>query len=117
MIQDGTMGVDSLAALSRLHEPLFQPQLLVYALSSNLERPLLLSDSGTVVTAGQFRDLTSQYLQAFAAIGLLKGDRIAILSSNRPEVLYVTAACLLGQFVLVPPHPGGSPTDILYMIS
>jgi len=117
MIQDGTMGVDSLAALSRLHEPLFQPQLLVNALSSNLERPLLLSDSGTVVTAGQFRDLTSQYLQAFAAIGLLKGDRIAILSSNRPEVLYVTAACLLGQFVLVPLHPAGSPNDTLHMIT
>jgi fatty-acyl-CoA synthase len=107
---------DSTDSLPSLHEPLFQPQLLVHALSSNLDRPLLLSDSGTIVTAGQFRDSTSQYLQAFVAIGLLKGDRIAILSSNRPEVLYVTAACLLGQLVLVPLHPAGSLDDILHMI-
>lgn len=35
---------------------------------------------------------------------------------NRPEVLYITAACLLNEYVLVPLHPIGSLGDHLYVV-
>jgi fatty-acyl-CoA synthase len=99
----------------RLYQGKFQPQVLVHGLSYDLERPLLHCDNKTI-TAGEFRDLTSQYCQAFGAAGMGKGARIAILSGNRSEVLCVTAACLIGQFVLVPLHPASSQDDLLLAI-
>jgi fatty-acyl-CoA synthase len=90
--------------------------LLVRGLSHDLQRPLLHDQHGRTITAGEFRDLTSQYCQALALAGLVEGDRIAVLCGNRPEVLLVAAACLLGRYVLVPIYPGGSPDDLLYVI-
>jgi fatty-acyl-CoA synthase len=103
-------------AISGLYQGKFQPDFLVHGLSYDLQRPLLHDEHGRTITAGGFRDLTSQYCQALARAGMVKGDRIAVLSGNRPEVLLVTAACLLGQYVIVPIHPGGSVDDLLYVI-
>jgi fatty-acyl-CoA synthase len=103
-------------AVSTLYQSKFQPDFLVHGLSYDLQRPLLHDEDGRTITAGEFRDLTSQYCQALALAGLAKGDRIAVLSGNRPEVLVVAAACLLGQYVIVPIYPGGSPDDLLYVI-
>jgi fatty-acyl-CoA synthase len=108
---------DAAEGYPELHQGRFQPHLLVHGLSYDLERPLLHCEDGRIITAGEFRDLTSQYVQAFAKAGMVKGDRIAILSGNRPEVLCVTAACLIGQFVLVPLHPAGSQDDLLFVIA
>jgi len=55
----------------RLYQGKFQPQALVHGLSYDLERPLLHCDNKTI-TAGEFRDLTSQYCQAFGAAGMGK---------------------------------------------
>jgi fatty-acyl-CoA synthase len=99
-----------------LYEGRFQPHLLVHGLSYGLDRPLLILEDGTVITAGQFRDLLSRYVRAFAQHGLGKGDCVAVLSANRPEVLCVTAACLIGQQVLVPLHPAGGLDDLAYAI-
>jgi len=103
-------------AASRLYRARFQPDFLVRGLSHDLQRALLYDQSRRTVTAGEFRDLTSQYCQALALAGLAKGDRVAVLSGNRPEVLVVAAACLLGQYVIVPIYPGGSLDDLLYVI-
>jgi len=110
------MTVDEKTTAAELHQPLFQPHLLVSALRYDLKRPLLHLDDGKTITVGEFGEFTSQYLQAFIACGLQPGARIAILSANRPEVLYVTAACLIGKYVLVPLHPAGALDDLLYMI-
>ena len=77
------MTVGEKTAAAKLHEPLFQPHLLVSALRYDLKRPLLHLDDGKTITVGEFAELTSQYVQAFGACGLLPGARIAILTENR----------------------------------
>ena len=93
-------------AASRLYRGRFQPDFLVRGLSHDLQRALLHDQSGRPITAGEFRDLTSQYCQALALAGLAKGDRVAVLSGNRPEVLVVAAALLEAPVValLLEPH-------------
>ncbi|MGF6899859.1 AMP-binding protein [Paraburkholderia sp. GAS348] len=98
------------------YQGIFQPQLLVHALSYNLDRPFLHYGDDQIMTAGDYRDLVSQYLQSLRVLGLARGARIGVLSANRPEVLAVTGACLLGEYVLVPMHPLASLEDHQYAI-
>src|SRR5882757_11024975 len=100
-----------------LYQGVFQPQVLVHALSYDLERPFLYYGDGEMLTARAYRDLVSQFLQALHSLGLKRGARIGVLSANRPEVLCVTGACLLGEYVMVPMHPLGSLEDHLHVVN
>ncbi|NGY06992.1 AMP-binding protein [Solimonas terrae] len=104
------------AAGTELYQGAYQPQILVHALSYDLDRPLIYVGE-QVISARAFRDLVSQYLQALQSLGLGRGAKIGVLASNRPEVLCITSACLLGEFVLVPLHPLGSLDDHSYLIA
>ena len=99
-----------------LHRVQFTPDLLVRALGRDVDRTVIRLADGATISAADFRDATSRYCQALESLGLPKGARIGILSRNRPEVLYVTAACLLNQYVMVPLHPIGSLDDHLYAV-
>lgn len=101
---------------SALHRPRFTPDMLVRALDLDLDRVVIRVADGAAISAASFRDATSRYCQALQALGLPAGARLAILSRNRPEVLYFTAACLLNQYVMVPLHPIGSLDDHLYVV-
>jgi fatty-acyl-CoA synthase len=99
-----------------LHADLFGPHLLANALNATVDRPFIYMSDGRVLTVGAVRDLTSRYAQAFTGYGIGGGTRIALLSANRPEVLFVgNAASLLGACV-VPLHPMGSLEDYLYVV-
>lgn len=98
------------------HQGVFQPHLLVQALNHDLDRKVLHCPDGRVLSAGEVRDEVSRYVQAIAALGLGPGTRIGILSGNRPEVLHISHAAMLGQCVLTALHPLGSLDDHLYMI-
>jgi fatty-acyl-CoA synthase len=100
----------------RVHRGLFTPDMLVRALKGDLDRTVVRLADGTTISAAAFRDATSRYCQALRSLGLPTGARIGILSRNRPEVLYLTAACLLNQYVMVPLHPVGSLDDHVYVI-
>jgi fatty-acyl-CoA synthase len=100
-----------------IYQGVFQPQILVHTLSHDLERPFLHYGEDQVLSAGGFRDLISRFQQAFHALGLRKGARIGILSANKPEVLGVTGASLLNEYVLVPMHPLGSLDDHAYVVT
>jgi fatty-acyl-CoA synthase len=100
----------------RLHQGLFTPDMMVRALSRDLDRTVIHVVDGTTISAAAFRDATSRYCQALQSLGLPLGARIGILSRNRPGVLYLTAACLLNQYVMVPLHPVGSLDDHVYVI-
>jgi fatty-acyl-CoA synthase len=99
-----------------LYQMAFQPQLLVNALDQLPGRPTLIMEDGRVFTAGQVRDITSQYCQALAQQGLAKGSVVAILSGNRPEVVHAQHACMLDELVSVPLHPKGALDDYLYIL-
>jgi fatty-acyl-CoA synthase len=100
----------------RLHRSQFTPDMVVSVLNRDLDRTVIRLADGANITAAEFRDVTSRFCQALASLGLGAGARIGILSRNRPEVLYLTVACLLSQYVMVPLHPIGSLNDHLYVL-
>lgn len=98
-----------------LHRPLFVPDVLANALSQDASRPLLQIEGGDLLSVGDVRDATSQYIQALQGLGLGKGSRIGLLSSNLPEVLYLANAVQLSAAVYVPMHPLGGFDDHLFV--
>lgn len=94
----------------KLHSMPLMPDLIIDGLNHYDERPCLyLGD--TVVTYAQLRERTSQYVQALKSIGLGVGSRIAVISGNRPEVLYNMAASSLTGCCMTALHPLGSLDD------
>jgi acyl-coenzyme A synthetase/AMP-(fatty) acid ligase len=70
------MPSDSATPHPRLHQGVFQPHLLVHALSHDLDRPVLYTDDDHVLTARDLRECASRYYQALASYGLEPGTRI-----------------------------------------
>jgi fatty-acyl-CoA synthase len=98
-----------------LHTGVFFPDLLVSALRRSPGRPAVcLGDE--VLTAGQFGEQVSRYAQAYAALGIRPGTATAMLSANRPEVLYTTGANMLSATRNTPLHPLGSLEDHAYVL-
>jgi fatty-acyl-CoA synthase len=98
-----------------LYKGVYQPQLLVHALTQRPERPVVHLEDGTVVTARELKDATSRYCQALSYIGLQQQARVGILAGNQLEVLHVTNASMLNQLVCVPLYPRGSLDDWAYI--
>ncbi|MEO6092387.1 MAG: AMP-binding protein [Novosphingobium sp.] len=99
-----------------LHRPLYTADLLVNALNTGGDRPLLNLLGGPTLTVRQVREETSRFVQAFAALGVGKGTRVGLISRNRPEVLHVSHAVQLLGAIYVPLHPIGGLADHLLVI-
>jgi fatty-acyl-CoA synthase len=98
-----------------LHRGVALPDLLVAALDRHPDRPAVyLGDQ--VLTGAQVRDEMSRYAQAYAARGLGKGSGVAMLSPNRPEVLFAMGANMLSACRATPLHPLGSLDDHAYVV-
>jgi fatty-acyl-CoA synthase len=100
-----------------LHRPLYVPDLLVNALSQDPTRPLLQLLGGPMLTVGQVRDETSQFVQALSSLGVKAGTRVGVLSANRPEVLHVGHAAQLLAAINIPMHPLSGVADHLHVIT
>jgi len=99
-----------------LHRPLYVPDLLVNALNQSPNRPFLQLAGGPTLTVREVRDATSQYVQALQSLGVKAGSRIATLSSNRPEVLYVANSVQILAAIGVPMHPLAGLADHLHVV-
>jgi len=99
-----------------LHRPLYLPDLLANALNQTPRRPLIQLAGGPMLTVGDVRDATSQFMQALASLGVGRGSRIATLSTNRPEVLHVFHSTQLLAAVGLPMHPLAGPADHLHVL-
>ena len=102
--------------MSRLHHPIYAPELLVNALNQDPTRPLLKLLSGERLTVGDVRDGTSQYIQVFESLGIKQGSRVGLLSSNKPEVLLIANAVQISAAIYVPMHPLGGLKDHLHVV-
>jgi fatty-acyl-CoA synthase len=100
-----------------LHRPQYVPDLLVHALNQTPDRPLLQLAGGPMLTVGEVRDATSQFVQALRSLGVGPGSRVATLSTNRPEVLHVGHSIQLLAAVAVPMHPLAGLADHLYVLT
>ena len=103
--------------LEALHRPLYVPDVLVNALSQDPTRPLLQLIDGPLLTVGDVRDATSQFVQALRSLGVSAGSRVGILSANRPEVLHVGHAIQLLAAIAIPMHPLAGAADHLHAVT
>jgi fatty-acyl-CoA synthase len=89
-------------------------QMIVDGLNRFDERPCFhLGD--TIASYRQVRERTSQFIQALASKGVGQGSPVAVLSANRPEVLYNMAAMMIRGCRGTPLHPLGSLDDHAYV--
>ena len=96
------------------HQPLM-PHLLIDGLNRYNDEPCLyLGDK--VATYKDVRESASQMVQALQSKGMGVGSRIAIISTNRPEVLSNIAAMQLNGCIGTPLHPLGSIDDHAYVL-
>ena len=94
-----------------LHAPLSLGEILLPALLRDPGQPALILEDGTVVTRGEMAQAAAGYLAALDHAGLRAGDRVGVLSRNRPEVVYLCNALALANLCVVPLHPMGSIAD------
>lgn len=100
---------------SELYSPALMPHLLIDGLNRYDDEPcLFLGDK--VASYKDVRESTSQMVQALNKLGLDRGKRIAVISTNRPEVLANIAAMQLAGCIGSPLHPMGSLDDHAYVI-
>jgi acyl-CoA synthetase (AMP-forming)/AMP-acid ligase II len=103
------------AITPELHRGAHIPDLLVAALDRNPDKPAVyLGDQ--VLTGRQVRDQISCYAQAFADRGLGRGSTVAMLSANRPEVLFTMGANMVTGCRTTALHPLGSVDDHAYVL-
>jgi fatty-acyl-CoA synthase len=69
-----------------------------------------------LISYHELQQQISRYAQALAGLGLARGDRVGLLSSNRVEVIYVNYALSMLGCCLVPMHPKGSLRDHAYVV-
>ena len=100
---------------NEIHAPMLTPRVMFEALHRYHDRPCLVMGE-RVVTYSDMRRSTSRYMQALASKGLTKGSRIAVLSGNRPEVLFNSAASTMAGCCSTALHPLGSLDDHAYIL-
>jgi fatty-acyl-CoA synthase len=98
-----------------VHNPPLLPHLIIDGLSRNDDKPCLhLGD--TIATYRDVREQTSRFVQALQSKGLGPGSRVAIISGNRPEVLYNLSAMQIAGCCGTALHPMGSLDDHAYVL-
>ena len=107
------MSMDGL--LEAAHEPVFVPHLLLAGLQHSKDSPCVYLGE-RVLTGREVSEQISCYAQAFATVGLTQGSRIAMLSPNRPEVLFAMGANMVTGCRTSALHPLGSLDDHAYVI-
>jgi fatty-acyl-CoA synthase len=90
--------------------------LMVAALKRHKDKPVMhLGD--THLTGGEVAEQMSRYVQAFEALGAGGDTGGALLSLNRPEVLFIIGAGQTQGFRRTSLHPLGSADDHAYVIN
>jgi fatty-acyl-CoA synthase len=109
------MSEPTAASTDDLHRGVFLPNLLVSALRRDQQKPgIYLGDE--VLTRGQLAERISRFAQAYATQGVAQGSGVAMLSTNRPEVLYATGAYMMTGARTTSLHPLGSFEDHAYVL-
>lgn len=91
--------------------------MMITALSRDPDRAVIMfEDTGRVVTAREYQETVSQYVQVLRSLGISEGARVGVLSKNRPEVLFMIGAIGLIGACRVSLHPMGSIDDFEYIM-
>ncbi len=98
-----------------IHPPILSADLIVHALSRDLDRTVAVHGDGERMTAGMLRDAVSRHQQFLESLDP-KPRRAAMLSKNRIEVVEVSTALSFASVVATALHPMGAIEDYLYVI-
>jgi long-chain acyl-CoA synthetase len=69
------------------------------------------------ISSEEFRRAVEELSMGLRALGVEKGDRVALLSENRPEWAYVDLATLCAAAADVPIYPNLMPAQVLYVLN
>ena len=69
------------------------------------------------ISSEEFRRAVEELSMGLRGLGIERGDRVAILSENRPEWLYADLATLCAAALDVPVYTSLTPTQILYLLN
>src|SRR5205823_14544689 len=100
---------------ANLHRGVFLPDLLIAALDQQPDQPADYLDD-RVLTSLEVRDEVSRYAQAYASLGITHGSPVAMLSLNRPEVLFAMGANMVTGCRTSALHPMGALDDHAYVL-
>ena len=73
-------------------------------------------DTWSALTWSGYGRAVDEVAAGLAEVGALPGDRVAILSGNRPEWHLADVGGLVGGAVVVPIYPTSSPEQVAYVL-
>jgi long-chain acyl-CoA synthetase len=80
------------------------------------ERPAVVDDAGRIVTYGELGDRTLRVGASLRRYGLAHGDRVVLLTANRPEFFEVEHAAFVGGFVRLALSPRLHPKEVAHIV-
>jgi len=83
---------------------------------ADLSQPLLSTPDGRSLAYGEAEQLAGAYARSFAALGAVKGDRVAVQVDKSPEALMVYLACLRAGLVFLPMNTAYRPDEVDYLL-
>lgn len=92
-----------------LYDALFAPHI-------GAKTPFLILSDGTVLTHDAFLKTAAQFANAFTALGLVAGDRVAVQVAKSPNALALYAACVQAGLVFLPLNPAYKPAEVAYFV-
>ena len=101
--------------MSAIHDGLTSAELTIHALRRWGDRPAF-SGHGGAMTYAQALDLVARYQAAFAAAGVRRGERLAMLNANRADAWLAGIAALAMGVCGTAMHPLGSLEDHLFIL-
>lgn len=79
--------------------------------------PFLHLPDGRTITHDGFVRMAARYANAFAAIGLQPGDRVAVQIGKSPDALALYAACVQAGLIFLPLNPGYTSAEVSYFVT
>lgn len=80
------------------------------------DAPFLISPEGPTVSYGRMIALSGQYAHALTALGVAKGDRVAVQTRKCAECLWLYLACLRVGAVYLPLNTAYTAAEITYFV-
>ena len=102
--------------MSTLHQTATTGQQILVNLARFAEQPAI-ADGSVSWTYREVAEATSRMIAVFKSLGLRSGDALAILASNRAEVLPAMLAANLMGMRYTPLHPLASTEDLSFIVA
>jgi malonyl-CoA/methylmalonyl-CoA synthetase len=77
---------------------------------------LLHLPDGAVISGAAFHDMIAELGAALSAVGVAKGDRVAVQAAKSPQSLAIYAACVSIGAVYLPLNPAYTPAEVDFFI-